>query len=128
VIADDVPQAAGHGPVLLVDDDLDILDGLSELLKLAGFDVITARNGLEALAHARARRPCMVLLDLMMPVMSGQEFRQEQTADPSLSSIPVIVVTAARPSRSELARLAAEECLLKPVDTDRLLSAVRRHC
>jgi CheY-like chemotaxis protein len=70
----------------------------------------------------------MVLLDLTMPVMSGQEFRQEQTADPTLASIPVIVVTAARPSRTELARLAAEACFLKPVDTDQLLIAIRRHC
>ena len=117
-----------HGPVLVVDDDIDILDGLSELLKLAGFEVVTARNGVEALARARARRPCMVLLDLMMPVMSGQEFRAEQTADPDISTVPVIVVTAARPSRTELAKLAAQECLLKPVDTERLLDAVRRNC
>jgi len=117
-----------HGPVLLVDDDVDILDGLSELLKLSGFEVVTARNGAEALAHARERRPCMVLLDLMMPIMSGQEFRQKQAADPGLASIPVIVVTAARPSRGELARLAAEDCFLKPVDTERLLSAVRQFC
>jgi CheY-like chemotaxis protein len=64
----------------------------------------------------------------MMPVMSGQEFRQEQTADPTLASIPVIVVTAARPSRTELARLAAAACILKPIDTDQLLTAIRRHC
>jgi CheY-like chemotaxis protein len=121
-------QGDAHGPVLLVDDDEDILDGLSELLKLSGFEVVTARNGAEALAHARARRPCMVLLDLMMPIMSGQEFRKRQTADPGIASIPVIVVTAARPSRGELDRLAAEDCFLKPVDTERLLSAVRRLC
>ena len=117
-----------HGPVLVVDDDIDILDGLSELLKLAGFEVVTARNGMEALARARARRPCMVLLDLMMPVMSGQEFRAAQSTDPSISSVPVIVVTAAQPSRTELAKLAPQECFLKPVDTHRLLAAVRRNC
>jgi len=128
MVAVSLANGAEHGPVLLVDDDIDILDGLSELLKLSGFEVVTARNGAEALAHARSRRPCMVLLDLTMPVMSGQEFRQEQTADPTLASIPVIVVTAARPSRTELARLAAEACFLKPVDTDQLLTAIRRHC
>jgi CheY-like chemotaxis protein len=120
--------AGEHGPVLVVDDDVDILDGLSELLKLAGFEVVTARNGVEALARARARRPCMVLLDLMMPVMSGQEFRREQVADPDISAIPVVVVTAARPSRTELASLAAQACFLKPVDTDQLLETVRRNC
>jgi len=61
-------------------------------------------------------------------LLVDREFRQKQAADPGLASIPVIVVTAARPSQGELARLAAEDCFLKPVDTERLLSAVRRLC
>jgi DNA-binding response OmpR family regulator len=121
-------RSAAHPPVLLVDDDIDILDSLTELLRLSGFDVMTAHNGQEALTQARSKRPCVVILDLMMPVMSGQEFRRQQSSDPEISNVPVIVVTAARPTTSELANLGATECLLKPVDLDRLVALVRRLC
>jgi CheY-like chemotaxis protein len=126
--ASDEIRDGAHQPILVVDDDIDILEGLSEFLKLSGFDVMTAHDGREALTRARSTRPCVVVLDLMMPVMSGQEFRREQSADPMIANIPVIIVTAARPTQNELDKLGVSDCLLKPLDLERFLRLVRRHC
>jgi CheY-like chemotaxis protein len=82
--------------VLLVDDDQGIRDALSELLRDEGFSVATAANGVEALSWLRAERPtsCIVLLDLMMPVMGGSEFLRAKRADATLTGLPVLVLTA----------------------------------
>jgi CheY-like chemotaxis protein len=82
--------------VLLVDDDVAIREALAEALVEEGFPVHAARNGREALdwLQENGERPCVVLLDLMMPVMDGRTFLGIRGADPSLSKIPVIVVSA----------------------------------
>ena len=81
--------------VLLVEDDLPIRDSLGEALAEEGFDVSTAGNGAEALERLRSgRRPSVIVLDLMMPVMDGWDFRQEQLGDPALRDIPVVIVSA----------------------------------
>jgi two-component system response regulator CpxR len=85
-----------RGPVLVVDDDLDVREVLADTLKDRGFDVITAANGLEALKLIRSMttRPSIILLDLMMPVMDGYGFLEERRNDPALAAIPLAVVTA----------------------------------
>ena len=82
--------------VLLVDDDQGIRDALSELLRDEGFSVATAANGEEALSWLRAERPtsCIVVLDLMMPVMGGSDFLRAKRADATLTGLPVLVLTA----------------------------------
>ena len=82
--------------VLLVDDDLAIREALTEALVEEGFPVYAAQNGLEALDWLQDNRgrPCVVLLDLMMPVMDGRTFLGIRRSDPALSRIPVIVVSA----------------------------------
>jgi CheY-like chemotaxis protein len=89
-------HANGAGPVLLVDDDLDIREILPETLADLGFDVVTAANGLEALRMVgqMSVRPSVILLDLMMPVMDGYGFLEERTKKPELASIPVAIITA----------------------------------
>jgi CheY-like chemotaxis protein len=84
------------GPVLIVDDDVDIREVLTETLKDRGFDVITAANGLEALRLVRSMTlpPSVILLDLMMPVMDGYGFLEERSKDPALAAIPLAIVTA----------------------------------
>jgi CheY-like chemotaxis protein len=85
----------GHGgPVLLVDDDLDIREILPETLADLGFDVVTAANGLEALTMVGQIRPSVILLDLMMPVMDGYGFLEERSRKPEIASIPVAIITA----------------------------------
>jgi CheY-like chemotaxis protein len=85
-----------RGPILVVDDDLDIRETLADALETRGFDVIAAANGLEALKIIRsmATPPSVILLDLMMPVMDGYAFLEERKKDPRLSSIPLAIVTA----------------------------------
>ena len=115
--------------VLVVDDDRDILETTRFILENAGYRVSTAENGAEALhlLYGEAA-PCVILLDLMMPVMNGWEFRAEQARDPGLAGIPVIVVTGAGRVALKTASLGAACLLEKPVDLARLLSVVRHYC
>src|SRR5512137_2265171 len=74
--------------VLVVEDDHDTRELLVEALRMEGYEVAAAPDGVQGLEHARRVQPHVILLDLMMPVMSGWEFRAMQTRDPSLSSVP----------------------------------------
>ncbi len=97
------------------------------LLDLKGYSVVTAANGAEALRVARQQLPCLILLDLIMPVMDGVEFRAAQLADAALSSIPVVCVSG-RYNAADLAReIGAVALLEKPIAVDSLLDAVRQH-
>jgi len=107
--------------VLVVDDESDIRDAVSELLSERGYDVVEAADGAEALAKLRACRPSVVLLDLMMPGMNGWEFRAAQREDPEVREIPVIVVSAL----GKVAGLDADGFIQKPFEADDLLTAVR---
>jgi DNA-binding response OmpR family regulator len=109
--------------VLIVDDEADIRDAVSELLSDEGYEVLGASDGDEALEKARAFHPSLVLLDLMMPGMNGWEFRARQKGDPELASIPVVVVSAL----GRVAGLDAAAYLEKPFEVDDLLTAVRAH-
>jgi CheY-like chemotaxis protein len=118
------------GNVLVVDDDPDVLDATRFVLESAGYNVSTAANGAEALdrLHNEAT-PCVILLDLMMPVMNGWEFRAEQAQDPKLATIPVIVVTGAgRMAPAAATFLGAAWLLEKPVALPLLLAMVGRYC
>jgi CheY-like chemotaxis protein len=113
--------------VLVVEDHADLREMLSVLLKSEGFDVQTAGNGAEALQCLHETRPSVILLDLMMPVMSGDEFRRHQLADPRYRDVPVICMTAAHDGRDRALRLNASAYFQKPVDFERLIGAVREH-
>ncbi len=100
--------------LLIVDDDDSIRETLSEILEEEGYVVYRAADGREALAILRAGAPVsVVLLDIMMPVMDGPTFRQEQLADAALRHIPVLVMTAAGPQAA--ARVPAAAVLHKPL-------------
>jgi CheY-like chemotaxis protein len=110
--------------VLLVDDDEDIREALRAILEDEGFDVHVAINGKDALDSLRSGlRPNVILLDLMMPVMSGWQFRSAQRADPVLALIPVVVLSAVHDQPDDLAVHAS---LRKPIDIERLLEVVER--
>src|SRR2546427_10339958 len=94
VCSSDLPMARHQHvrPILLVEDDPDVRDALRLTLEDAGYDVVCAGEGREALARVRASPPpSLILLDLMLPVMDGFEFRVQQMQDPSIASIPVVV-------------------------------------
>jgi CheY-like chemotaxis protein len=108
--------------VLIVEDDRDIRQELAELLEEHGYCALLAEHGQHALELLQAgNRPDAIILDLMMPVMDGWEFRERQKGDPALAPIPVIVTTAAD------ADVDADVCLRKPIDADTLLRALEQH-
>jgi CheY-like chemotaxis protein len=109
--------------VLVVDDESDIREAVAELLEDEGYDVIDAGDGAEALRMARQYHPSVVLLDLMMPGMSGWEFCAKRKDDPELAHIPVIVLSAL----GRVQGLDAVGYLQKPFELDDLLTAVRQH-
>lgn len=115
--------------VLLVDDDPDVRDTMSFVLESAGYDVRAAKNGFDALESLRAHAaPSLILLDLMMPIMNGWEFRAEQLRDPRLAAIPVVVVTGAGQAAEKAQSLGATDVLEKPVSLAVLLATVERFC
>lgn len=113
--------------VFIVEDDLDTREMIGRFLELEGFAVESAANGLQALDRLRSgTRACVILLDLMMPVMDGWEFRRRQATHAALAEIPVIVFSAA--GRDRLEQIDADDYLSKPVDLDDLLERVQRFC
>jgi CheY-like chemotaxis protein len=114
--------------VMVVEDDGLIRESLLEVLADQGYQVIGAGNGREALAAlATAPRPDVILLDLMMPVMDGRSFRDEQLRDPDLAGIPVVVLSAASDVLRVAADMGAAGVLRKPVTLGALLAELRRH-
>jgi len=115
-------------PVMLVEDDWEVREALA--VTLAEFyEVTVASDGAEALQLLRAGlQPCVILLDLMMPVMDGFAFRREQRADPALVDIPVIVVSCAVTTMDEVRDMQAAALLPKPIDFDRMLAVVAELC
>ena len=113
--------------ILVVEDDRGVRESLSDALTLEGYEVTCAENGAVALRHlSGGQRPCLILLDLMMPVMDGWTFRSAMLGDPALADIPVIVMTATRQYDPEL--FAACEVMPKPLQLERLLATVERYC
>jgi CheY-like chemotaxis protein len=117
----------GNHKILVVDDDADIREVLSEVLMENGHEVVTASNGREALQLLReGLLPCMVFLDLMMPVMDGYLFMEERRNDPALSAIPVAVITAGR--QVDFDRLDGAMVVPKPLRLPVLMSVVQKNC
>ena len=115
--------------VLVVDDDYAVLDAIKDVLEDEGYEVTLAANGLEALKELRrGSPPCLILLDLMMPVMNGWEFRREQLQDSALSTIPTILITAHSRADENTVELKASGFLRKPAQPTVLLETVGRYC
>lgn len=123
---------AGKPPVVLVvDDDPDILEALSEILEAEGFAIRRARHGKEALERLDPDPPDLILLDLMMPVMDGWEFAQQLRKRGDVSHLPIIVLSADRNVSNKATEIGAVGHLAKPFELDDLLemvhSALPRH-
>ena len=113
--------------ILVVEDNDDVREMMAVTLELEGHEVSTAVNGRDALNKLRAGdRPCVILLDLMMPVMNGWEFRNVLERDPILKSVPVVIVSAATAELVHNADAAAY--LPKPLDMEQLLHVVGGFC
>jgi CheY-like chemotaxis protein len=121
-------DSAEQAPVLVVEDDADCRVMLATLLTFAGYRVLTASNGAEALTVARRHHPCLILLDFMMPIMDGREFRAQQRLDSSLKDVPVVLVSARHDAEEVAALLEVTAIVEKPVVHEELLRTVREYC
>jgi CheY-like chemotaxis protein len=113
--------------VLIVEDDEEVCRMIELLLKSHGYETKTACNGQEALERMRVDRPCLVLLDVHMPVMDGWQFRSQQLNDPSLAGVPVLCMTALYHAEDVAQRLGVS-CLSKPADFPSVLQHVSAAC
>ena len=112
--------------ILVVEDNIDIQESLKATLENEGYSVFTADNGKEAIDQlSKIPTPCLILLDLMMPVMNGWEFVEEINKDLMLSSIPIVVVTAIGDQKSTP---KTDGYIPKPINFDALIGTVCKHC
>ena len=122
------------GNVLIVEDDPEVREMLRELLATAGFNAVAAHDGLEALHLLRTVRhrapdaPCLVLLDLKMPRLGGNEFRRAQLGDPTVANVPIAVMSGATDLEQRAEAMGAVATLTKPLDVDVLMEVVKRYC
>ena len=117
--------------ILVVDDEPAIRESLGDLLREEGYEVLEAQNGAEALVRLREpaqHPPCVIILDLMMPVMDGYEFRAEQLRDAALADIPVVVVSADGNVRRKTASMQVAAALAKPLQLNVFVAEIERHC
>jgi CheY-like chemotaxis protein len=117
------------GSVLIVEDDLDIAENLCALLTLEGYKAEISKDGRDALDRllANGHRPDVILLDLMMPVMDGFQFREAQQADPKLANIPVLVMTAGGNNvETKVSGLGVHGYFRKPIDVEKLFEMIEK--
>lgn len=115
--------------VLVVDDDKEIREGLVELLEEVGCVAVGAENGLKAMEVLKSRQDaCLIFLDLSMPVMDGNAFREEQVKCEALRDIPVVLISAFSELRRESKTLHVDGYMQKPLDAARVIHTARRYC
>lgn len=115
--------------VLVVEDDRESLEATADVLKSRGYAVVGVASGLEAVSYLQKHAPpCLILLDLMLPMMDGWEFRKKQMEHPGLALIPVVLLSGERALPEWAAALLVADCLQKPVTVERLIAAVTKHC
>lgn len=113
--------------VLIIEDEFEIRNTTQKILQMKGFKVVTATNGQEGLEKLKTiEHPCIILLDLMMPVMDGWAFLENRKKDPGISSVPVIVLSAAIDKRAKT--LGILDFIKKPFSIRSLLTVVERYC
>jgi CheY-like chemotaxis protein len=123
-VATIVRVSAHFASVLVVEDDRDIREAVSAMLEAEGYTVLSAENGEQALTVLAKGQPCVVLLDLMMPVMDGWDFMRAVKEDGRFEDMPVVVCSA----YSERMAKGVRRVLKKPLDVDKLLAAVAEYC
>jgi CheY-like chemotaxis protein len=112
--------------ILLIEDEVDIRNILKDVLEWEGYCVYTASNGREGMEILpEIPAPCLILLDLMMPVMNGWEFADALETDRAYADIPIVTLSAFSDPEK---RIRAAGSIKKPVDLDALFTLVRKHC
>ena len=114
--------------VLIVEDEEAVRELEKFILEQQGYEVMEARDGLEGLAKAEFRRPDLILLDLMMPDVSGGRMFDEMKRHPTTSGIPIVVVTG-KPDAHEMFddEIGPDNVIMKPFEADTLLGRIKAH-
>jgi CheY-like chemotaxis protein len=114
--------------ILVVEDDLDIRESMTEILEDRGYEVSTAADGVQALQRLAegARKPDLILLDLMMPNMNGLEFREEQLKSAEHAAIPVAIISADGNIKEKAQRVRVDGFLRKPLKIEPLMDMVEQ--
>jgi two-component system response regulator MprA len=116
--------------ILVVEDDDDIRNTMRALLEMEGYNVQCAANGDEGIQALRRCEslPCLILLDMTMPVMDGFQFCEEQKQDVNLAPVPVLVMTADGNAEAKTIQVGAKGFIKKPFDIDHVIELVGLHC
>lgn len=116
--------------ILIVDDNQDTVHILSVILGQGGYPTFAAKDGIEALQKIREEAPALVLLDIMMPKLDGFGVLEAMRADPGMSQIPVLMISAKvdRASKARSIALGAKDYIVKPINPDEILLKVKEHC
>jgi len=127
---DPIPGDKKTSSVLVVDDDTNVCDLISSILGGRGYTTAVAGNGKQALAYLKtcAKQPRLILLDLMMPEMTGWEFMKAQREDASLAGIPVAIITGLETIEGKAKAIGAVDVLCKPSRPEELTALVSRFC
>jgi CheY-like chemotaxis protein len=112
--------------VLVVEDEESIGEVIVDVLGDEGYEVRRARNGREALDVLRKWMPALIVLDLMMPIMDGRAFREEQRRQPAIADVPVVLISGSREVEAKGVEIGAVAAIEKPFDIESLLSVVSR--
>jgi CheY-like chemotaxis protein len=117
-----------HKQILVIEDDDCIRDALEELFESEGYSVAVAENGSVGLTALEEAKPCVVLLDLMMPVLDGRGFLRalEESPDKELASTPIVLITAAGEKGASGCKVS--EVLTKPIDIEKLIAVAQKYC
>jgi CheY-like chemotaxis protein len=117
-----------NAKIMVADDDVDIREVIALVLQAYGFEALTAADGEEVLSamqdHPDVR---LLLLDLMMPRLSGRETMKKLKADPTLCKVPVVIISGDNDARDAASTLGAVAFLRKPIDLEALMAAVNRY-
>jgi CheY-like chemotaxis protein len=116
--------------ILIVDDDAGIRQLVTVFLEHKGYHACSVANGREALTYLQHSQPHpqLILLDLMMPVLDGAQFRHAQEQDQQLATIPVVVMSAAADIEAYAPALRAHAYLSKPIDFEMLCTLIEQYC
>ena len=113
--------------ILIVDDEAELVEMITLRLKASGYEVIAAYDGKDILEKARAEKPALIILDIMLPVMDGYKICTDIKKDPALKHTPVILLTAKDPAleAEKLQDACADACMIKPFEPKELLDKIR---
>ena len=113
----------------IIEDDQAIREALSEFLEMEGYAIVCSSNGQDALEYLGKAKslPNLILLDLMMPVKDGSQFRREQLADPKIKKIPVLLMSADGHAREKMGTLPVTDFLKKPLELDYLMESIQKY-